>query len=102
MTSSHDRRANAARTLPMLLLCAAVLACGDRHDASPPAATSSSSAPATPAPKLDPRLLDAFRSIKAGRYDEARRQADAYLGSADAKHPGQAAFIRALSYHEQQ
>jgi tetratricopeptide (TPR) repeat protein len=80
----------------------AATAC-DRPSPSPaPAAPAPSArAGATPTAKLDPRLLDAFRAIKGGRYEEARRMADAY-GSAGAEHPGQAAFIRGLSYHEQQ
>jgi tetratricopeptide (TPR) repeat protein len=53
------------------------------------------------APKLDSRLTEAFRSIKAGRYDEARRSVDAYLAGGDAAHPGQAQFIAGLSYHRQ-
>lgn len=52
-------------------------------------------------PVLDPQLNAAFRAIKAGRYEEARRGADSYLQSADAAHPGQAHFVAGLSYHEQ-
>jgi tetratricopeptide (TPR) repeat protein len=63
------------------------------------AATAPASKPA--APRLGSRLTEAFRSIKAGRYEEARRSVDAYLAAGDAAHPGQAQFIAGLSYHRQ-
>jgi len=52
-------------------------------------------------PPLDPRLNDAFRLIKAGRYDAARKSAQDYLAAPGAAHPGQAHFIAGLSYHRQ-
>jgi tetratricopeptide (TPR) repeat protein len=58
-------------------------------------------ATAGPAPKLDTGLTEAFRAVKAGRYEEARRAANAYLAAGHAAHPGQAEFIAGLSYHRQ-
>jgi len=52
-------------------------------------------------PKLDSRLTEAFRAIKAGRYEESRRAVDDYLASADARHRGQAEFLLGLGYHRQ-
>jgi len=52
-------------------------------------------------PPLDPRLNDAFRLIKARRYDEARQAAQAYLDAGSGAHRGQAEFLLALSYHRQ-
>jgi tetratricopeptide (TPR) repeat protein len=97
----------------VLMLVLTTFACGGRqeepHPAGEPAAAGGAPVSAPPSnaaraapPKLEPRLLEAFRAIKAGRYDEARGQVDVYLRSADAKHPGHAAFVRGLSYHEQQ
>jgi len=83
----------------ILLGLAALLSpeAGQSQAQSPPASV----APAPRAPKLDPRLTDAFRSVKARRYEEARRDVDAYLRSAGAAHPGQAHFVAGLSYHQQ-
>ncbi len=64
-------------------------------------------APGEPAPLATPPVLDsgltgAFRAVKAGRYEEARRAVDAYLGSGPAAaHPGQAQFVAGLSYHQE-
>ena len=54
-------------------------------------------------PALDARLTDAFRLIKAGRYEQARRAARDYLTGATGTpaHPGQGWFILGLSYHRQ-
>lgn len=52
-------------------------------------------------PTLDRGLNGAFQLIKAGRYPEARRAAEAYLAAGTAAHPGQAQFILGLSYHRQ-
>lgn len=52
-------------------------------------------------PRLDPALTDAFQNVKAGRYDDGRRAAEAYLAAPDAAHPGQAEFVVGLSYHQQ-
>ena len=68
------------------------------------AAAQAAPAPADAArkvPPLDSRLNDAFRLIKARRYDEARQAAQAYLDSGGGAHPGQAQFLLALSYHRQ-
>jgi tetratricopeptide (TPR) repeat protein len=68
-------------------------------------ASAASAQPATEAaprpPTLDRGLNGAFRLIKAGRYPEARRAAEAYLAGGAAAHPGQAQFILGLSYHRQ-
>jgi tetratricopeptide (TPR) repeat protein len=52
-------------------------------------------------PRLDAGLTDAFRQVKAGRYDEGRRAAEAYLAAPGSAHPGQAEFVIGLSYHQQ-
>jgi tetratricopeptide (TPR) repeat protein len=52
-------------------------------------------------PRLDPALGDAFRQVKAGRYEEGRRAAEAYRASPGAAHPGQAEFVVGLTYHQQ-
>ena len=66
---------------------------------APPAAAPAEAARKVPA--LDVRLNAAFRLVKAGRYDEARRSAHEYLASPHPDHPGQAQFILGLSYHRQ-
>jgi len=67
----------------------------------PPAPPSPTADATIKPPRLDARLTDAFRLIKAARYPEARQAAEAYLASGDAGHPGQAQFILGLSYHRQ-
>lgn len=52
-------------------------------------------------PRLDGALTDAFRQVKAGRYEEGRRAALAYLAAPAPAHPGQAEFVVGLSYHQQ-
>jgi tetratricopeptide (TPR) repeat protein len=52
-------------------------------------------------PRLDAGLTDAFRQVKAGRYEEGRRAAEAYLAAPGPAHPGQAEFVIGLSYHQQ-
>jgi hypothetical protein len=52
-------------------------------------------------PRLDAGLVDAFRQVKAGRYEEGRRAAEAYLATPGAAHPGQAEFVVGLSFHQQ-
>lgn len=52
-------------------------------------------------PRLDAGLTDAFRQVKAGRYQEGRRAAEAYLAQPGAAHPGQAEFVVGLSFHQQ-
>jgi tetratricopeptide (TPR) repeat protein len=58
-------------------------------------------ASAATAPKLDAGLAEAFRALRAGRYEEARRGVDAYLAAGHPAHPGQAEFVSGLSYHRQ-
>ncbi|MET0552485.1 MAG: tetratricopeptide repeat protein [Vicinamibacteria bacterium] len=52
-------------------------------------------------PRLDAALGDAFRLVKAGRYEEGRQAARTYLAAPGAAHPGQAEFVVGLSYHQQ-
>jgi tetratricopeptide (TPR) repeat protein len=52
-------------------------------------------------PRLDAGLTDAFRHVRAGRYEDGRRAAEAYLAKPGAAHPGQAEFVIGLSYHQQ-
>jgi tetratricopeptide (TPR) repeat protein len=52
-------------------------------------------------PRLDAGLADAFRQVKAGRYEDGRRAAEAYLATPGAAHPGQAEFVVGLSFHQQ-
>lgn len=82
------------------ILIGFLMAGAAQSDVAPPS-PAPSAAPAKNPPKLDARLTDAFRFIKAGRYPEARKAAEAYLASVDAPHPGQAQFILGLSYHRQ-
>ena len=88
---------------PQLALAAGLLA-----GAAPPQVPTRPSAPpvavaARKVPALDPRLTEAFRLIKAGRYAPARRAAQDYLTGATGTpaHPGQGWFILGLSYHRQ-
>jgi tetratricopeptide (TPR) repeat protein len=60
-----------------------------------------SAEPARKVPPLDAGLVPAFRLIRAGRYAEARRAAEAYIASGTAAHPGQAQFILGLVQHRQ-
>ena len=87
----------------MILVLAALLA-------APGALQVPGTPPASPVPEagrkvppLDARLNDAFRLIKAGRFAEGRRAAEAYVTGATGTpaHPGQGHFILALSYHRQ-
>jgi tetratricopeptide (TPR) repeat protein len=52
-------------------------------------------------PRLDPGLTDAFRAVKAGRFDDGIRSAQAYLAAPTPAHPGQAEFVIGLAYHQQ-
>jgi tetratricopeptide (TPR) repeat protein len=52
-------------------------------------------------PRLDAGLTAAFRQVQAGRYEEGRLAAEAYLATPGAAHPGQAEFVVGLSYHQQ-
>jgi tetratricopeptide (TPR) repeat protein len=52
-------------------------------------------------PRLDPGLTDAFRQVQAGRFDDGRQAAEAYLAAPGSAHPGQAEFVIGLSYHQQ-
>lgn len=52
-------------------------------------------------PRLDPGLNEAFRQVKAGRFDDGRRAAESYLAAPAPAHPGQAEFVIGLSFHQQ-
>src|SRR5262245_58950923 len=52
-------------------------------------------------PRLDAGLADAFRLVKAGRFDEGRAAARAYLERPAPAHPGQAEFVVGLAYHRE-
>lgn len=52
-------------------------------------------------PRLDSGLTEAFRLVKAGRFDDGRGAAEAYLAGPAPAHPGQAQFVIGLSYHQQ-
>jgi tetratricopeptide (TPR) repeat protein len=77
----------------VLVLGLTLLSAGCGREATPPPAADQ---------KLDPALQPAYRSIQAGRYDEASATIDAYLGAgrADAN-VGQAEFLRGLGAHQQ-
>jgi tetratricopeptide (TPR) repeat protein len=52
-------------------------------------------------PRLDPGLTDAFRAVRAGRFDDGIRAAQVYLAGPGPGHPGQAQFVIGLAYHQQ-
>jgi tetratricopeptide (TPR) repeat protein len=85
-----------------MILVLALVALGAAAPQMPPVpAPPSASETARKVPPLDPRLNDAFRLIKAGRFTEARKAAQEYLASGTGAHPGHAQFVLGLSYHRQ-